>query len=131
MFSKPFFFLFSPAVFSHIRVCFHFERRVWSSIFSAVILLIFFHVYLLECIKKVTEGVRESVLACVERSTNSEGRIVEVNAFADFFSKAISELGLHSLFHCVNALTRLNPFVNSFSTLIQTSSLQFVGCPYK
>lgn len=25
------------------------------------------------------------MLACVEKSTNSEGRIVEVNPFADFF----------------------------------------------
>lgn len=41
--------------------------------------------------QKVTEACRAAVLACVERSTNSEGRIVEVNAFADFFSKAISE----------------------------------------
>lgn len=40
---------------------------------------------------KITEGVRAAVLACVEKSTNSEGRIVEVNAFADFFAKAIGE----------------------------------------
>lgn len=43
---------------------------------------------------KVTEACRAAVLACVERSTNSEGRIVEVNAFADFFSKAMSEFAL-------------------------------------
>ena len=43
------------------------------------------------CRSKVTEACRAAVLACVERSTNSEGRIVEVNAFADFFSKAMSE----------------------------------------
>lgn len=40
---------------------------------------------------KITEGVRAAVLACVENSTNSEGRIVEVNAFADFFAKAMGE----------------------------------------
>lgn len=39
----------------------------------------------------MTEACRAAVLACVERSTNSEGRIVEVNPFADFFSKALSE----------------------------------------
>ena len=43
------------------------------------------------CRSKITEACRAAVLACVERSTNSEGRIVEVNAFADFFSKAMSE----------------------------------------
>lgn len=46
---------------------------------------------LLECDPKVTEACRAAVLACVERSTNSEGRIVEVNPFADFFSKAVCE----------------------------------------
>lgn len=39
----------------------------------------------------MTEACRAAVLACVERSTNSDGRIVEVNPFADFFSKAMSE----------------------------------------
>ena len=42
-------------------------------------------------VKQITEGVRDAVRACVERSTNSEGRIVEVNAFADFFSKTMGK----------------------------------------
>ena len=41
--------------------------------------------------KQITEGCRDAVRACVERSTNSEGRIVEVNAFADFFSKSFGK----------------------------------------
>lgn len=41
---------------------------------------------------QVTEGVRAAVLACVDKSTNAEGRIVEVNAFAEFFSKAMGEV---------------------------------------
>ncbi|CBJ25524.1 Magnesium chelatase subunit H, putative chloroplast precursor [Ectocarpus siliculosus] len=43
-----------------------------------------------QLLQQVTEACRAAVLACVERSTNSEGRIVEVNPFADFFSKAVS-----------------------------------------
>ncbi|CAM9566196.1 unnamed protein product [Laminaria digitata] len=41
-----------------------------------------------QLLQQITDGVRDAVRACVERSTNSEGRIVEVNAFADFFSKS-------------------------------------------
>lgn len=40
---------------------------------------------------QITEGVRAAVLACVDKSTNSEGRIVEVNPFADFFNKAMGQ----------------------------------------
>lgn len=40
---------------------------------------------------QITEGVRAAVRACVEKSTNSEGRIVEVNPVADFFSKALGK----------------------------------------
>ncbi|CAN0436730.1 unnamed protein product, partial [Discosporangium mesarthrocarpum] len=42
-------------------------------------------------LQKVTEGVRAAVRACVEKSTNSEGRIVEVNPVADFFTKAMGK----------------------------------------
>lgn len=41
--------------------------------------------------KQITEGVRAAVRACVDKSTNSEGRIVEVNPVADFFTKAFGE----------------------------------------
>lgn len=47
------------------------------------------NVFALWLIPKVTEGVRAAVRACVEKSTNSEGRIMEVNPFADFFTKAL------------------------------------------
>ena len=43
-------------------------------------------------VPKVTEGVRAAVFACVEKSTNSESRIVEVNPFVNFFSKALGAL---------------------------------------
>lgn len=44
-----------------------------------------------QTLQQITEGVRAAVMACVEKSTNSEGRIVEVNPFADFFSKALGQ----------------------------------------
>lgn len=70
---------------------------------------------------KVTEGVRAAVLACVEKSTNSDGRIVEVNAFADFFAKAIGESKQHGrcgdeCVLCVNLGT------HAFLFLVQRSS---------
>ncbi|CAN0450557.1 unnamed protein product [Ascophyllum nodosum] len=47
-------------------------------------------------LQQVTEGVRAAVFACGKKSTNSERRIVEVNPFANFFSKALATGGINS-----------------------------------
>ncbi|CAM9394570.1 unnamed protein product [Choristocarpus tenellus] len=42
-------------------------------------------------LQQVTEGVRAAVRACVERSTNGDGRIVEVNPMMDFFTNVMGK----------------------------------------
>lgn len=67
----------------------------------------------MHCPSQLTEGVRAAVKACVEKSTNSEGRIVEVNAFGDFFSKALGKK--KSLNRCIHkAGNDTQPYVKRY-----------------